>query len=56
VTAINGEFLVHLPQSATLVEDFLPKSHSVFISIHFFAISSAPTAAPGNNPSVNPAA
>jgi hypothetical protein len=55
VTAINGEFLVHLPQTATLVEDFLPKSQSVFIAINFFAISGAPTTAPGNDPPVNQA-
>jgi hypothetical protein len=55
VTTINGEFLVHLPQTATLVEDFLPKSQSVFIAINFFAISGAPTTAPGNDPPVNQA-
>jgi hypothetical protein len=45
---INWEFFMNFPESAGLIENFLPEPDCVFIGIDLLAICGIPSTSPGN--------
>jgi len=43
VTAINGEFLVNLPETTTFIKDFLPKAKRILALVDLLAVDRRPT-------------
>jgi hypothetical protein len=53
VTAINGEFLVDLPEATTFIKDFLPKAKRILALVDLLAVGGRPTTFTLDGPLVN---